>query len=208
MLPDGELDFSRPLSDIHTDELIFMEQEDPTQNHRRPEPLKLPRQQSTLQECLKEFFARETLEDQWICPKKNCQEKTLATKQLKLSTLPPILIIQFKRFSHENGLHQKVETNVDYPIKELNLNECLPSLEEEAIYDLIAVSKHMGSIFGGHYITYARYLTKTNKSRWYRFDDSCVTTVKTDNYYYDIVSRNAYLLFYSRRDNSNLRTSV
>lgn len=206
MVADGELDFRTPLSEVPTDELIFMEQEDPTKNIR-PEPLKLPRKRSTLEDCLKEFFSREILEDGWNCQQRKCQKKTLATKQLKLCTPPSVLIIQFKRFSHENGLHLKVETFVEYPIKGLNLNECLPSLREEAIYDLVAVSNHLGSICGGHYVAYAQHST-ANKNRWYRFDDSCVTLVKQQDYNYDIVSRDAYLLFYIRRDISNQTTTT
>jgi ubiquitin C-terminal hydrolase len=192
-----------PLSEIPTDELIFMEQEDRSKN-TRPQRLRLPVKKSTLEDCLKDFFSPEELQDGWTCQKKKCQKKTSATKQLKLCTLPTVLIIQFKRFSHENGLHQKVETFVEYPIKGLNLNKCLPSLEVEAIYDLIAVSNHMGSIYGGHYIAYARH-SIANKAEWYKFDDSCVTRVKPEDYNDDIVSRNAYLLFYIKR---NIETSV
>ena len=206
MLPDGELDFRRALSELPTDELIFMEQEDQT-NNIRPEPLRLPEKRSTLEDCLRDFFSPEELQDGWTCPQKNCQRKTSATKQMKLCTLPPILIIQFKRFVHENGFHQKVETFVEYPIQGLNLNRCLPSLQEEAIYDLIAVSVHMGSIGGGHYTTYARHTT-SNKSEWYKFDDSCVTLINPDDYNYELLSRHAYLLFYVRRAFSTLETAV
>jgi ubiquitin C-terminal hydrolase len=201
MIPDGELDFKTSLSEIPTDELIFMEQEEMS-NHTRPEPLKRPLTESTLENCLKNFFGPEELEYGWICQQEKCKRKTSAIKQLKPFRLPPVLIIQFKRFSHENGLHQKVDTFVQYPIEGLNLNKCLPSLQEEAIYDLIAVSNHMGSIHGGHYIAYARH-SISNKNEWYKFDDSCVTRVKPEYYDYDIISRNAYLLFYIRRDFSN-----
>ncbi len=198
MILDGEVDFKTPLSEVPTDEFIFMEQEDRLRD-TRPTRLRIPQKQSTLSDCLADFFALEELEDGWICPQEKCQNKTSPTKQFKLSTLPTVLIIQFKRFSHENGLHQKVETFVKYPIQGLDLNRCLPSLQEPAIYDLFAVSTHMGSISGGHYTAYARHTTG-NKTEWYKFDDSCVSRVKPDDYDYDIVSRHAYLLFYVKRD--------
>jgi ubiquitin C-terminal hydrolase len=206
MLPDGELDFKTPLSEIPTDEFVFMEQEEQLRQNR-PTRLKLPQKRSTLEDCLADFFSREVLEDGWTCPQAKCKKKTTATKQLKLSIPPTVLIIQFKRFSHENGFHQKVDTRVEYPIDGLNLNKCLPLLQEEAIYDLVAVSNHMGSISGGHYTAYARR-KQSNRNEWYKFDDSSVTLVKPIDYEYDIVSRHAYLLFYIKRDLSIQVTQV
>ncbi|CAF4476053.1 unnamed protein product, partial [Rotaria socialis] len=135
------------------------------------------------------------------------KQKTTATKQLELYKLPPIIVIQFKRFSHENGLHQKIETFVKYPIKELNLNAFSTADQQEAIYDLIATSNHIGSIYGGHYIAYAMH-RMSNKSKWYRFDDSCVTRVKSEDLEQDIVSQDAYLLFYIKRDILNPLVTV
>ena len=202
ILSEGEIDMKTPLGEIPTDELIFMEQEDRLREDR-PEPLKAPEKKSTLQDCLAQFFSQEELQDGWRCSQENCKKTTLATKQFKLSTLPIVLIIQFKRFSHANGLHHKVETFVEYPLDGLDLNQFLPSLEESAIYDLVAVSAHLGSICGGHYIAYAKHTTG-DKSEWYKFDDSYVSRVKPNDYQFEIVSRNAYLLFYVRRHTGTL----
>jgi len=195
MIPDGELDFKMSLNEIPTDELIFMEQEDRSKNIR-PEPLRLPVKKSTLEDCLTDFFSPEELKDGWTCQQKKCQKKTSATKQLKLCTLPPVLIIQFKRFSYEDGLRQKDETFVNYSIKGLDLSRFLPSSREEVIYDLIAVSNHMGSIYGGHYTAYARHETY-GSNEWYLFDDSCVSLVSSED---DIISKDAYLLLYIKRN--------
>src|SRR5689334_318709 len=100
--------------------------------------------------------------------------------------LPPVLIIQFKRFSYEEGLRRKDERFVEYPIKGLDLRKFLPSLQEETIYDLVAVSNHIGSIYGGHYTTYALH-NETNG--WYLFDDSRVSLVSLED---DIISKDAY----------------
>ncbi|CAF1306055.1 unnamed protein product [Adineta steineri] len=202
MLPDGEVDLNTPLSQITGDELIFMEQEERCDNIR-PKPLEKPKTASTLDNCLEEFFSKEYLEDEWRCQQENCKKKVIPMKQLKLRTLPSILIIQFKRFSHENGLHQKIETFVDYPLEGLDLKRFLPSSSssssDDAIYDLIAVCNHMGSIFGGHYVAYAQDLS-SSKNKWFKFDDSSVTSVKSSEYADEIISRDAYLLFYIRRD--------
>lgn len=34
-----------------------------------------------------------------------------------------------------------------------------------------------------------------NKNEWYKFDDSSITLVKPEDYDYDIIPRNAYLVF-------------
>ena len=95
-----------------------MEQEDRT-NNPKPKPLEYPTNDQLLKIVLKNFSHLKNFEDGWTCQREKCKKKTTATKQLRLHTLPPVLIIQFKRFSHENGLHQKVETFVDYPMKNL-----------------------------------------------------------------------------------------
>jgi ubiquitin carboxyl-terminal hydrolase 4/11/15 len=88
-----------------------------------------------------------------------------------------------------------VDTLVEYPLNGLSLSGQLPS-SEQTIYDLIAVSNHVGSIYGGHYTAYARQDVNTEK--WYKFNDSDVSTVDYSN---DLVSRDAYLLFYIKRNN-------
>ncbi|UJR20478.1 hypothetical protein I4U23_023606 [Adineta vaga] len=199
LLPDGEVDFRTPLKEILTDELVFMEQENRTDN-KRPKPLDLPKKKSTLENCLEDFFSPELLDDERICSQDICKQKTTAMKQLKLHTLPTVLIIQFKRFSHENGLHQKIQTFVDYPLTGLQLNQFLSSSSSEnAIYDLIAVCHHVGGVSGGHYTACAQH-SISNKTNWYTFDDSSVNLIEKDDYKYDIVSRDAYLLFYIKRD--------
>ncbi|CAF3692023.1 unnamed protein product [Rotaria sordida] len=206
MLPDGELDFQTPISHLSQDEIIFVEQEERS-NNILPKPLKIPTKKSTLEGCLQQFFSIEELQDEWTCHQQTCKKKTKAAKQLELSIPSPVLIIQFKRFSHENGLHQKIETFVDYPIKGLNLNKFLPSCQKEATYDLIATCNHMGLIDGGHYTAYAKHPI-SNMNAWYKFDDSCVTRIKPEDVEFEIVSREAYLLFYIRRDILNLVTTV
>ncbi|CAF4373263.1 unnamed protein product [Adineta steineri] len=79
----------------------------------------------------------------------------------------------------------------------LDLSSFLLS-REEAIYDLFAVTKHTGSIYGGHYIAIAKH-EANGSSLWYKFDDSYVSSFFYTN---DIVSDDAYLLFYMRKDKS------
>ncbi|CAF2497475.1 unnamed protein product [Rotaria sp. Silwood2] len=206
MLPDGELDFKTPVSHIPHDEIILMERDERLDNIL-PERLEISTKMLTLEDCLQQFLSPEKLEDEWACRQEKCKKKTTAIKRLELCTLPPVLVIQFKRFSHENGLHQKIETFVDYPIEGLDLSEFLPSSENETIYDLITTCNHMGTISGGHYTAYAKH-PLLNRNDWYKFDDSSVTRVRFNDLENEIVSRDAYLLVYIRRDILNTVTTV
>ena len=60
----------------------------------------------------------------------------------------------------------------------------------ECVYDLYAVSNHVGSLGGGHYTAYCRVPQPDGSLAWYHFDDELVSQV---------VSQNAYQLFYVRR---------
>ncbi|CAF1520894.1 unnamed protein product [Rotaria magnacalcarata] len=146
-----------------------------------------------LDQCLQEFVSLETPDDPWFCDQHKCKRDSKVSKQLQILTFPPVLIIQLKRFSHENGLRRKLDTLVDYPIDGFNLGRLLKS-SEEAVYDLIAVCNHIGSISGGHYTAYAR--KGPNKERWYKLDDSYVSTLY---YKEELISKNAYLLVYLKR---------
>ena len=60
------------------------------------------------------------------------------------------------------------------------------------VYDLYAVANHIGGAFGGHYTANCR----TDKGSWLCFDDAEVYPVDRDS----IVSAEAYILFYKRRE--------
>ncbi|CAF2519590.1 unnamed protein product [Rotaria sp. Silwood2] len=190
--PEAAVDFDTPLIKLSEPVVTLIEQDHYNgrmasfRYENKPITLKLD-------ECLQAFVSVEILDDPWFCEQDKCKRDTKASKELRLLTFPHVLIIQLKRFSHENGLRQKLDIFVDYQVNGFDLGKLLKS-SEEAIYDLIAVCNHMGSIYGGHYTAYARKDPKSEK--WYRFNDSYVSTVY---YNEEIVSRDAYLLFYLKR---------
>ncbi|CAF3941255.1 unnamed protein product [Rotaria sp. Silwood1] len=185
-------DFDTPLSKLSEPVVTLIEQDHYTGRHatfryeNKPTTLKLD-------ECIQGFFSLESLDEPWFCDQDNCKRNAMASKQLQLLTFPRVLIIQLKRFSHENGFRRKLDTCVEYPIDGFDLGKLLKS-SEEAVYDLIGVCNHIGSIYCGHYTAYARKNPKSEK--WYRFNDSYVSTM---SYKDEIVSRDAYLLFYLKR---------
>jgi len=54
----------------------------------------------TLYDCLNNFMIEETLQgnDKWYCNK--CKDHVVASKKMEVYRSPEILIIHFKRFSH------------------------------------------------------------------------------------------------------------
>lgn len=147
-----------------------------------------------LKECIELFTTMETLgeHDPWYCP--TCKKHQQATKKFDLWSLPRLLVVHLKRFSYNRCWRDKLDTVVDFPIKDLNMSEfvCDPKAGPY-IYDLIAVSNHYGGMGGGHYTAYGK-----NKmdGKWYYFDDSSVSSASEDQ----IVTKAAYVLFYQRRD--------
>ena len=60
-------------------------------------------------------------------------------------------------------------------------------------YDLYAVSNHSGSLNFGHYTAMCK---NEISGKWYEYNDSSVHTCNMN----EIVSENAYVLYYKRRD--------
>ena len=77
---------------------------------------------------------------------------------------------------------------MDFPIDDFTITA---HDGESFTYNLYGVVNHSGSLEGGHYIAYSR---NAASSDWYRYDDSDVTIASSS----DVVTPNAYVLFYER----------
>lgn len=148
---------------------------------------------TTLRDCVRAFVAQEQLgkSNAWYCA--TCKAHVLASKKLDLWRCPEVLIVHLKRFS---GNRQKIGRLVDFPLQGLDLTEfvrCSTQDDDAApIYDLYAVSNHMGGLGGGHYTAFARHL---ENERWYLLDDSRAEPVAE----HAVKTSAAYVLFYRRR---------
>mmetsp|Transcript_3756 Transcript_3756/g.5500 ORF Transcript_3756/g.5500 Transcript_3756/m.5500 type:complete len:560 (-) Transcript_3756:129-1808(-) len=152
----------------------------------------------TLEDCLDLFLEEDTLtgDNQWYCEKCKCH--TDATKKTDLWVLPPILIVHLKRFTYNDFGRavsgQKNDVALKYPLKQFDLSRKVKSIGGGTpVYDLYAVSNHLGGTGSGHYTAYA--LNRFDNA-WYEFNDSSyqkidpVTTFET--------SSSPYVLFYNR----------
>jgi len=176
----------------------------------------------TLQHCLEEQLSVDALDD-YNCG--HCGSKQPAKTGCYLPRLPPILILQLRRFETRqgpDGWHLlKDETRCIYPL-ELDMSAMLhpppgmqperPALASSARYRLRALICHYTS--PAHYIAFARAQVQvrqsspgcagegeeaaTTDSSWYCFNDARVSTIDEQT----VLStwREVYVLFYQRAD--------
>uniref|UniRef100_A0A8C1X3N7 Ubiquitin carboxyl-terminal hydrolase n=1 Tax=Cyprinus carpio TaxID=7962 RepID=A0A8C1X3N7_CYPCA len=168
--------------------------ENEAEKYIKDQSMDVPHQQTTvqLQECLELFTTVETLEEEnpWYCP--TCKKHQLATKKLDLWSLPEVLIIHLKRFSYTKYSREKLDTIVEFPLRDLDfsgflLKKTVNSTEPPCRYDLIAVSNHYGGLRDGHYTSYAR---NKDNGQWYYFDDSKVTYAREEQIVVRLILRN------------------
>ncbi|XP_052425760.1 ubiquitin carboxyl-terminal hydrolase 15 isoform X1 [Carassius gibelio] len=147
-----------------------------------------------LKDCIELFTTKEKLgaDDPWYCP--HCKQHQQATKKLDLWSVPPVLVVHLKRFSYSRYMRDKLDSLVDFPLRDLDMSEFLINPNAGPCrYDLIAVSNHYGGMGGGHYTAFAK---NKEDQKWYNFDDSSVSPSSEEQ----IVSKAAYVLFYQRQD--------
>ncbi|KAF9415212.1 hypothetical protein HW555_007088 [Spodoptera exigua] len=152
------------------------------------------RNMSRLQESLEAYVRGELLEgaDAYHCDK--CNKKVVTVKRLCLNKLPPVLVIQLKRFEYdfEKVCAIKFNDYFEFP-RELDVEpytawglaraEGDSSLWEggeekaqETHYQLSGIVVHSGQASGGHYYSYV--LLRDNGSetgRWVKLDDGDVS---------------------------------
>jgi ubiquitin carboxyl-terminal hydrolase 22/27/51 len=141
----------------------------------------------TLDKLLDDFLTESLLSGQYYCSA--CQAlKTAKQKTNICLPLPPVVIVQLKRFTFDDS-DDKLKTFVQYPVTDWTLM-CTADGDR---YDLISVVIHVGNLKSGHYTTLARL---NGDGPWYDFNDEYVEPVSDLN---EIVNRNAYILIYLRK---------
>ncbi|CAF1138386.1 unnamed protein product [Adineta steineri] len=149
-----------------------------------------------LDQCFQTFLQGEHIGNhgQWYC--EHCHKLTDAKKTLYLKTLPPVLILQLKRFNYDLQSYAKNDTFIEYDLDNLDINEYVVQADRDKSirYDLIAVSNHWGDLIGGHYVTYAK-LPETQD--WYKYND-CRVSKMDKNIHKNNFS--AYILVYQQQE--------
>lgn len=159
----------------------------PLPSSPKVDPLSKSSPPVSLVDCLTEFTKPEDLsgDNAWYCS--TCQSHQPATKTLAFWKTPDILVIHLKRFSSLGTVREKIDALVEFPVAGLDLDaekmveetKMMNRLEPEdfgsrkrSLYDLFAVSEHVGSLLGsGHYKAYAH---NHEDDQWYHFSDDFV----------------------------------
>lgn len=175
--------------------------------------VEIPRSgQTRITDCLQSYCKEEMLDpgEEWNCPVCKCQRE--ATKMIRITRLPRILVIHFKRFSgSRTEATRKVHTAVDFPLYGLDMKPYMidtrmqtseeapdPAVTPPFYYDIYAVMRHIGNTLnGGHYIALAR---DAARGIWRRFDDDRVTDFDPAKTKFNdrLQNEQAYIVFYER----------
>jgi ubiquitin C-terminal hydrolase len=153
---------------------------------------------ASLDESLQNHFNENEIVNEWKCER--CKGNG-CSKNTKLWSLPNYLIIHLKRFTN-NG--SKITSDVRYPLDDLNLTHLISPQKEDPnkyIYSLYSVNCHSGSATSGHYWSTCKNLDES----WYSFNDG---NVSRQNVASDTASKDAYILFYSRKFIPNIGLSI
>lgn len=154
--------------------------------------LSLPVRKSTLsfEEALADFEVEEVLSgaNAWDCPR--CKQKVKAKKKLELWRLPPVLVVQMKRFSFSKKTqrfvktHAEVKTPLTIELSRYVRAKNAPPL----IYNVVGVANHIGVYGAGHYTaTCLHPITR----QYYNFNDEHVEYVKNTS---QVITSDAYVL--------------
>jgi ubiquitin C-terminal hydrolase len=143
----------------------------------------------TLLGCIGNTFGKGETIDTWRCEK--CK-RAGCVKETKAWTMPHYLIVQLKRF---NKSGQKIQNHVSFSPEDINLKDMISPEKGDPnnyVYSLYAVNYHMGSLNSGHYWSSCKNIDGS----WYILNDGNVTKVANPE---DIVTQDAYMLFYYRK---------
>ena len=190
---------SSSMADI--DEDLDEDEYYPTTTYSKTQPQhKRAKKTLSIYDCLDKYIEREQLADTETVYCNRCKEMLAPIKKMDIWSAPDILIIHLKRFQFITGqyqlvLREKINDVVEFPIEGLDLTAYVQgtvSSEAPPIYDLFAVSHHMGNLGGGHYTATAKNFVN---NQWYYFNDSSVTPTEPSS----AINATAYVLFYKRR---------
>lgn len=150
--------------------------------------LDMDKQYSNFADLMQNVFTTEEIN--YKCDE--CKNDGKANKTLYIHMLPDKLIIQFKRFIVNGRRSRKNCGLVPFPLDNLNVSEI--TRDAATSYELYSVINHMGDVGGGHYTNYSK---NSITNEWYEFNDSRVSYLT--NPQNEIVSENAYVLFYQKK---------
>lgn len=161
-------------------------------------PIPVTTEKLDIVDCLNKFSESEVLSGNNMYMCKICKEKKEVTKKMTIWEPPECIVLHLERFKTNATNVEKISTLITFPLTGLSLDMCYDTLHpiSDHVYDLYAVSNHSGSPGGGHYTAYAKNI---ENNHWYEFNDSNVQPIPDEAVLDEIVTKQAYILFYVRR---------
>ena len=144
---------------------------------------------ATLKDCLNLFMDNKEIIKEYSCEK--CKKKTNCFQNYEIERLPKYLILHFKRFKKSKmnpKKIEKIEKNIEFPFKNLNLTNYIINDSVIPTFDLCAIINHKGQYEIGHYSSYIKH-----DNYWIKYDDSFITEYESEN---NIETNSAYMLVY------------
>lgn len=149
-----------------------------------------------VQDCIRKYCAPELLagKDKVFCER--CKRKNDCEKRIGFKELPEVLCVHIKRFRYDSGWFNGTKNSkvVTFPVtRALDMSPFLDDHTPYPVeYKLIGLIQHIGSMGGGHYISYCQH--KRRPQDWYEYDDMQVTVVHPEQ----VERAEPYVLFYQR----------
>jgi ubiquitin C-terminal hydrolase len=145
----------------------------------------------TLFDCLDLYCHSESLEGENAFYNDKTQTKENANRGIIFWSLPNVMIIDVKRWHHENKQLHKINTIVHAPLVNADFTKYVKGYNSSSyIYDLYAICNHHGGALGGHYTA----TIKNANGKWYIFNDTIVNEIKDSQ----VNTNNAYCYFYRK----------
>ena len=148
---------------------------------------------ATLKDCLNLFMNNKEIIKEYSCDK--CKKKTNCFQNFEIERLPKYLILHFKRFKKSKinpKKIEKIEKNIEFPFKNLDLSKYIINQNNLPTFDLCAIINHRGQYEIGHYSSYIK-----NDNFWIKYDDSFITEYESEN---NLETNSAYMLVYKMND--------
>ncbi|KAH8343382.1 hypothetical protein KR059_009702 [Drosophila kikkawai] len=122
-----------------------------------------------LEACLDLFIREEVLDGDEMPTCAKCKTRRKCTKSFTIQRFPKYLVIHLKRFSETRW--SKLSNIVEFPTsdRELNMGSYGANSNSNVHYSLYAISNHMGSTAGGHYVALCKHPISR---KWHEFNDN------------------------------------
>ncbi|KAL5106636.1 Ubiquitin carboxyl-terminal hydrolase 17-like protein C [Taenia crassiceps] len=123
----------------------------------------------SLQQCLVNYTQTEILQGANAYKCETCQQLRHAKRCCRVFRAPPILIVQFNRFSRS----QKLDFHVDFPASFNMRPHMTPSSGPPVVYHLYATLNHEGiTCRSGHYVAFSK-----RRNQWFFHNDNVVSSL-------------------------------